>query len=311
MTTARQLLGVSEEHTTTRSWHRSIANYVALTKPFIIVLLLVTTIGAMFIAQRGVPALDLLFYTLVGGALAAGGSGALNSYADRDIDQVMSRTSRRPVPENRVPPRGALIFGLTLSTLSVVVFYVLVNPLSALLTLIGIVYYAGIYTLVLKRLNHHNIVIGGAAGALPPLIGWAAVTNRIDLLGLYLFAIIFYWTPPHTWALTLLVRKDYERAHVPMLPVVRGDAETRRQIVLYSLILVPITLLPFVTRTVGFLYLGSAALLGGWLLVLAVRLLQDATKHSARRLYKFSSLYLALIFLAMVLDRVGIIPPLK
>lgn len=285
---------------------RTIRSYVSLTKPFIVVLLLVTTIGAMFIAQRGVPPADLFMYTLIGGALAAGGAGALNSYFDQDIDQIMARTSRRPLPEQRVAPRGALIFGLVLCALSVVIFLMFVNWLSALLTLIGIVYYAGIYTLWLKRANHHNIVIGGAAGALPPLVGWAAVTNRIDLLGLYLFAIIFYWTPPHTWALTLMVRKDYERAHVPMLPVVRGDEETRRQILLYSLLLVAITLLPFVTRTVGFVYLGLAALLGGWLLVLAVKLLRDRNKKTARRLYKFSSLYLALIFLAMVLDRVSI-----
>ncbi len=301
----KQLLSWSELISIDSVW-QSVKNYIMLTKPVIMLLLLITTIAAMFIAERGAPAVDLFLFTLVGGALAAGGASALNAYVDRDIDQIMSRTSRRPVPENRIAPRNALIFGLVLSVLSLVVFYAFVNALSALLTLIGIVYYAGIYTLWLKRANHHNIVIGGAAGALPPLVGWAAVTNRIDLLGLYLFAIIFYWTPPHTWALTLMVRKDYERAGVPMLPVVRGNDETRRQIVLYSLLLVAITLLPFVTQTVGLLYLGLAFLFGSWLIVLSVRLLQDASKRSARRLYKYSSLYLALIFLAMVLDRVGI-----
>lgn len=301
-------LGNPPQLSSIESWQRAAANYVGLTKPLIVVLLLITTLGAMFIAQRGVPPVDLVFFTLIGGAFAAGGANALNSYFDQDIDQIMHRTSRRPLPEHRVAPRHALVFGLTLCVLSFVIFLVFVNMLSAVLALIGMVYYAGIYTLWLKRANHHNIVIGGAAGALPPLVGWAAVTNRIDLLALYLFAIIFYWTPPHTWALTLLVRKDYERAQIPMLPVVRGDAETRRQILMYSLLLVAITLLPFVTRTVGFLYLALATLLGGWLLVLAVRLLQDASKQSALRLYKFSSLYLALIFLAMVLDRIGIIP---
>jgi protoheme IX farnesyltransferase len=301
------------EHNSVRpaqSWRQRVGSYVALTKPLIVTLLLITTAAAMFIAQQGMPPADIFVFTIIGGALAAGGASALNGYIDRDVDRIMSRTSRRPVPENRILPRRALVFGLVLCLLSAVVLVVFVNVLSALLALIGIVYYAGIYSLWLKRANHHNIVIGGAAGALPPLVGWAAVTNRVDLLGLYLFAIIFYWTPPHTWALTLMVRKDYERARIPMLPVVRGDSETRRQILLYSLLLVIITLLPFVTQTVGLLYLSLASVFGGWLVMLAVRLLQEADKKAARRLYKYSSLYLALIFLAMVLDRVGVIPPL-
>jgi protoheme IX farnesyltransferase len=281
----------------------SIMNYVYLTKPWIVLLLLTTTFGAMLVAQRGLPPLPLIFWTLLGGALAAGGAGALNSYIDRDLDAVMSRTSRRPLPERRIAPQGALAFGLILCIGSIFIFAVFVNWLSAILTAAGAIYYAGVYTCWLKRRTPHNIVIGGVAGAIPPLVGWAAVTNQVSLLALYLFAIIFYWTPPHTWALTLMVEKDYQRAGVPMLPVVRGEAETRRQILLYSLLLVAVSLIPFSAQTMGILYFATALVLGVWFLRLASKLIRDQSKSTARRLYRYSTYYLALLFLVMVIDR--------
>ena len=278
------------------------ANYFTLTKPLIVALLLATTLGAMIVAQRGLPPVSLLLLTLLGGALAAGGAGALNSYFDRDIDPVMGRTSQRPLPAGQIEPRNALVFGLVLCVAGVVVLLAFVNWLSAALALTGTVYYAGIYTLVLKRSTPQNVVIGGAAGAIPPLVGWAAVTNQVNLLALYLFLIIFYWTPPHTWALMLMVTKDYARVGVPMMPVVRGEPETRRQIVLYSLLMVAITLVPFSLQSLGLVYLIAALLLGTRFVQLAIALWRDQSKRSARRLYAYSNAYLALLFLAMALD---------
>jgi len=278
------------------------ANYFTLTKPLIVALLLATTLGAMIVAQRGLPPMSLLLLTLLGGGLAAGGASALNSYIDRDIDPFMGRTSRRPLPSGQIAPRNALVFGLVLCVAGVIVLAVWVNGLSAALALAGIVYYVGIYTMALKRSTPQNVVIGGAAGAIPPLVGWAAVTNQFNLLALYLFLIIFYWTPPHTWALMLMVTKDYERVHVPMMPVARGESETRRQIVLYSLLMVAITLIPFSLQRLGFAYLVTALLLGGWFIRLALTLLRDQSKRSARRLYYYSNAYLALLFLAMAID---------
>ncbi|MBI3912715.1 MAG: protoheme IX farnesyltransferase [Chloroflexi bacterium] len=288
--------------------HRSnlqslISNYVLLTKPWIVVLLLVTTACAMFVAARGMPPLPILFFTLLGGACAAGGANALNSYIDRAVDKQMARTSQRPLPNGRVTPRAALIFALSLCFASVVVLSVFVNGLSAALAFAGIVYYAGIYTKVLKRASAQNIVIGGAAGALPPLVGWAAVTNELNLFAIYLFLIIFYWTPPHTWALMLMLTKDYTRVGIPMMPAAWGETETYRQIFLYSLLLVAITLIPFSLNELGGFYLGLALALGIWFVVLAARLNRDASKQSARRLYMYSNAYLALLFLAMVIDR--------
>lgn len=279
-----------------------IGNYILLTKPWIIALLLATTLGAMFVAQRGIPDAALILFTLAGGGMTAAGASALNSYIDRDIDPHMGRTSRRPIPAGKISPRDALSFAVALCVGGVLLLAIFVNGLSAVLSLAGIVYYVVIYTMLLKRSTPQNIVIGGAAGAIPPLVGWAAVTNEVNLLAVYLFLIIFYWTPPHSWALMLMVKKDYERVRVPMMPVARGESETRRQIVLYSLLMVAITLIPFSLRDLGFLYLITALTLGGWFVYLSIKLLRDQSKRTARRLYYYSNAYLALLFLAMVLD---------
>lgn len=279
------------------------AVYFKLTKPWILVLLLITTAGAMFIAAEGIPSISLILYTLLGGALAASGASVLNSYVDSDIDQLMSRTSRRPTVTGLVTPQETLFFGLALSTTSFLVFAIFVNPLSAALSTLGILYYVFFYTLYLKRATIHNIIIGGAAGAIPPLVGWTAVTNTLDLGALYLFAIIFFWTPPHTWALALLVKKDYANARVPMLPVVVGEKETTYQIFLYSILLVTLTILPFIAQVMGWLYLLAAVALGVPFLYLAWILWRDHHKSSSKKLYKYSQLYLALLFLMMALDR--------
>ena len=279
-----------------------IANYILLSKPWIVGLLLTTTLAAMLVAARGLPDISILFFTLLGGALTSAGSSALNSYIDRDIDPTMGRTSRRPIPTGKISPRNALLFGWVTCALGILVLAVFVNGLSAALALAGILYYVGIYTLILKRRTPQNVVIGGAAGAIPPLVGWAAATNEINLLAVYLFLIIFYWTPPHTWALMLMVTKDYQKVNVPMMPVAMGEPETRRQIVLYSLLMVAITLIPFSIRDLGWLYLVAALLLGGWFIYLAVKIMRDGSKATARRLYIYSNAYLALLFLAMVID---------
>lgn len=279
------------------------AVYFRLTKPWILVLLLITTAGAMFIAAQGMPSISLILYTLLGGALAASGASVLNSYIDSDIDHLMSRTSRRPTVTGLVTPQETLFFGLGLSTLSFLVFTIFVNPLSAALSTLGILYYVFFYTLYLKRATIHNIIIGGAAGAIPPLVGWTAVTNSLDLGAFYLFAIIFFWTPPHTWALALLVKKDYANARVPMLPVVVGEQETTYQIFLYSVLLITLTLLPFVAQVMGWLYVIGAVALGIPFLYLAWTLWRNYNKASSKKLYKFSQLYLALLFLVMALDR--------
>ncbi|MBI3741671.1 MAG: protoheme IX farnesyltransferase, partial [Chloroflexi bacterium] len=283
-----------------------ITNYLLLTKPWIVALLLVTTLGAMLVAARGVPDIALLFFTLVGGMCAAAGANTLNSYYDREIDKTMARTSQRPIPTGRVAPRRALIFGIALCSASVFILATLVNGLSALLALAGIIYYAGIYTVWLKRATPQNVVIGGAAGAIPPLVGWAAVTNDLNLFAIYLFLIIFYWTPPHTWALMVMLKKDYARVGIPMLPVARGEAETHRQILLYSLLMVAITLIPFSLQELGAVYFVTAFVLGAGFLYLAAKLVREASKQTARRLYVYSNLYLALLFLAMVIDRAAL-----
>jgi heme o synthase len=283
---------------------RRAASYFALTKPWIVALLLATTAAGMLVAARGLPPLNILLFTLLGGACAAGGANALNSYIDRDVDKVMGRTSRRPLPSGRVSPRAALLFALTLSCLSPVILGFGVNWLSAGLAVLGILYYAVIYTIFLKRATPQNIVVGGAAGAIPPLVGWAAVTNDLSLLSLYLFAIILLWTPPHTWALMLLLDKDYRRAKIPMLPAAWGQVEARRQIILYSVLLFVTTLVPFSFGALGLVYLSGAVILGIYFLVLALKLWRHGNSYKpiARKLYHFSNAYLALLFLAMVLD---------
>jgi protoheme IX farnesyltransferase len=283
---------------------RAIGPYVNLMKPHVTVLLLGTTLAAMVIARQGFPAPGLVIATLLGGALAAGSANAINCYWDRDIDQIMTRTQRRALPAGRVAPRNALIFGLASGVLSFVILALGANLVSAVLALAAILFYVLVYTVWLKRTTPQNIVIGGAAGAVPVLVGWAAVTGGLNLAAVWLFLIIFLWTPPHFWALALLIRKDYARAHIPMLPVVVGEHETRRQILLYSLLLLAATLILFAMRAMGFFYLAAALVLGGGLVFLAIRLLRSGTSQAtARTLFWYSNLYLALLFAAMVVDR--------
>ena len=280
-----------------------LAGFLQLTKPRIILLLLAPTLCAMIVAADDWPSPLLVAATLLGGALAAGAANAFNHYLDRDIDALMRRTANRALPAGVLRPRQAVWFGLVLAVLSFVVLTVFANLLAALLAQAAIVFYIFVYTRWLKRSSPSNIVIGGAAGAVPPLVGWAAVTGSIGLLPLYLFAIIFYWTPPHFWALSLLIKDDYARARIPMLPVVRGGAETRRQIVLYSLLMVAITLLLVPFQLAGLFYLASAVLLGGLFVFYAVRLLREASALAARLLFKYSVVYLYLILAAIVVDQ--------
>jgi protoheme IX farnesyltransferase len=290
------------DHSAVTGWRQTVADYVALTKPKIISLLLVTTLGAMMIAGEGFPSVWIVLWTLIGGALASGGAGAVNHFIDRDIDTKMGRTKGRPVVTGRIAPWQALAFGIALEVASFALLAIGVNLLSAFLALAGYLFYVVIYTLWLKRVTPQNIVIGGAAGAFPPLVGWAAATGELSAGAWVLFAIVFFWTPPHFWALALLIRGDYERANVPMLPVVRGVAETRKQIMIYTVIMIATTLLPLATGTSGPLYLVLALGLGGWFLYDAILLLREQTQRAARRLYLYSLLYLALLFLAMVID---------
>jgi len=277
-----------------------VADYVALTKPKVQSLLLLTTVTTMYVA--GDPSLALVFWTVLGGSLASGGAGAVNHWYDRDIDAQMARTATRPVPAGRIAPRSALSFGIALAALSFVQMSLTVNLLSAVLALSGFLGYVFVYTIWLKRSTPHNIVIGGAAGAVPPLVAWAAVTGRVELTALYLFAIVFYWTPPHFWALSLLMKDDYARVGVPMMPVVRGEGETRQLIVLYTVLLVALTLMPVVFGYFGLIYGVAAVALGGVFVSLALRLWREGERRSALRAYLFSLAYLALLFCAMVLD---------
>ncbi|WIG60168.1 MAG: Heme O synthase, protoheme IX farnesyltransferase, COX10-CtaB [Ktedonobacterales bacterium] len=295
------------QHVTTVAAPRrkaTVSAYINLMKPHVTVLLLGVTLAAMAVAASGALKLWVTLATMAGGALAAGSANAINCYWDRDIDQIMSRTRGRTLPAGRVPERHALIFGLTVGALSVLVFGLFVNWLSALLALSAILFYVGIYTMWLKRSTPQNIVIGGAAGAVPVLIGWAAVTNSVAWPAIWMFVIIFLWTPPHFWALSLVLKKDYERAGVPMLPVVRGEAETYKQILLYTVVLGASTIPLFVMHTLGGLYLALALALGVGLLTLAVRLYRTRTLANARQFFWFSNYYLALIFAAMVVDKV-------
>ena len=279
-----------------------VRDLIALTKPRIISLLLVTTIAPMFVA--GSPSLGLVLLVAVGGYLMAGGANAVNMYLDRDIDDRMARTRLRPIPSGRMSPPAVLAFGVALSCAATWMLARFVNVLSAALALAGFYFYVFIYTRWLKRSTPHNIVIGGAAGAFPPLVGWAAVANRIDLAAIYLFLIVFYWTPPHFWALALLKQRDYGNAGVPMAPLVWGEGETKDQMLWYTLILVPLTLMPVAFGAFGWLYFVAALVLGVMLLVGVIRV-RAATQWTklAWKVYKFSLLYLALLFVAMVVDR--------
>lgn len=277
--------------------------YLSLTKPGIVSLLLVTTLASMMVAARGMPDLGLVLMTLMGGALSAGAANTFNCYIDRDIDRLMGRTSKRPIPSGLIAPSHALAFGIALGVLAIVVLGFAVNWLAAVLSLCGFLYYVLVYTCWLKRSTPSNIVLGGAAGAVPPLVGWAAVTGEVSILAVYLFAVIFLWTPPHFWALALMIRKEYERARVPMLPAAAGEGETRKQIVVYSVVLVVFTLLVVALREVGPFYVLAAAILGSVFLYHATRLVREANVQAARGLFRYSILYLALLFLALVIDR--------
>jgi protoheme IX farnesyltransferase len=304
-------------HPGSRTRFESARAYVALTKPRIIELLLVTTVPAMVLATRDLPGVDLpafgwlVLWTLVGGTLAAGSANAINCYLDRDIDLLMARTRRRPLPAHQVEPAHAVVFGIVLGVISIALMAAFVNLVAAFLTLLAIAFYVVVYTILLKRSTTQNIVIGGAAGALPPVIGWAAVTGDVGLPAVLLFALVFYWTPPHFWALALRIRRDYAAAGVPMLPVVRGVPETARQIGLYSILLVAISLVFFAVARMGVIYLAAASVLGAIFLAQAFRLWREAwsperSLAQSIRLYRYSISYLSLLFLAVAVDAIVI-----
>ena len=277
---------------------------ITLTKPRIISLLLLTTVAPMYITGQGIPSFSLVLWVLVAGYLMAGGANTVNMWFDQDIDQLMSRTRLRPIPSGRIPGWAALAFGLAQGAVAFWMFWRFVNPLSAWMALSGYMFYVIIYTIWLKRLSSQNIVIGGAAGAFPPLVGWTAMTGSLDLAALYLFAIIFFWTPPHFWALALIKRQDYARAGIPMMPVVVGEHWTKVQMLAYTLMLIPLTLMPTVFGALGLFYAGAALLLGGRLLWLSIKVLREAgVSATTWKMYKFSLLYLALLFTAMGIDR--------
>ncbi len=279
-------------------------DFLALTKPKIISLLLVTAAGGMFLAEQGVPSLTLLALVWVGGALASGGANAVNHFLDRDIDRDMRRTQGRPVAGDRVAPRYALAFGVALNVISFALLAVLVNLLAAGLTIIASLFYVFVYTMWLKRTTPNNIVIGGAAGAIPPMVGWAAVTGGLDLPAVYLFAIVFFWTPPHFWALSLLIQTDYQRAGVPMLPVVSSRRQTTLHIFLYSIALMGLTLMFSLLPHVGLVYTASAAALGAPFIWLSWRLWRRDERGRAKATYLYSLAYLALLFVAVMVDSV-------
>jgi protoheme IX farnesyltransferase len=286
--------------TTRHSTADRIRGYVALTKPRIIELLLVTTVPTMVVAERGLPSIWLMVATVIGGTLAAGGANAINMYVDRDIDRLMERTRDRPLVTGVVSPKGALVFAITIEVVAFAWLWAFENLLSAVLAVSACLFYVFVYTLWLKRTSKSNIVIGGAAGAVPVLVGWAAVTGTVELPAWVLFAIIFAWTPPHFWALSLRYREDYERAGVPMLPVVAGERNTTAQIFLYSVAVAGLSLLLHPVAGLGTIYLVAAAVLGAWFVVDALRLTRDPRR--AMLLFRNSNLYLALLFAAVALD---------
>jgi len=277
--------------------------YVALTKPRIIELLLVTTVPAMIVAERGLPPLGLVLATLAGGALAAAGANAINCYIDRDIDEIMERTRRRPLPEHRIEPGKALLFGISLGLASLVLLATAVNPLAAALAGGALLFYVFVYTIALKRSTPQNIVIGGAAGAVPVLVGWAAVTGAVELPALVLFGIIFYWTPPHFWALAMRYHKEYAAARVPMMPVVYGADETAKHILFYTLLLFAMCLAFFSVARMGLIYLGAALFLNAVLIGWSLRLRARPSAEAAWGMFRFSIYYLALLFASMAVDQ--------
>ncbi len=277
--------------------------YVALTKPRIIELLLITTVPTMVVAARGLPPLGLIVATVVGGSLAAGGANAINMFVDRDIDALMVRTAKRPLVTGVITPRAALTFAIGLEAVAFVELWLLVNFLSAVLAVSATLFYVFVYTLWLKRSSSNNIVIGGAAGAVPVLIGWSAVTNSLGLAPLVLFAVIFVWTPPHFWALAIKYKDDYSAASVPMLPSVATFAKVARQIVLYTVVLWAASILFAPVAGMGLIYLGSAVLLGAIFLLFALQLQREQTAAKAMRLFSYSISYVTLLFGAMAVDQ--------
>jgi protoheme IX farnesyltransferase len=286
------------------SFSETFRTYLGLMKLRIVALLCFTTLTAMFVASNGRPDFATVIITMIGGIFASGGSSAINQYLDRDMDALMKRTSKRPIPSGRLAPINALMFGVGLIAWSVAILATLVNPLTALMAFCGSIYYVIIYTMLLKRNTVVNILIGGGAGAFPMLVGWAAVTNSISFEAWLLFAIVFYWTPPHSWALALLVNKDYTAAKVPMMPAARGERVTTIQIVLYSAQLFLISLLPSYFGVLGWLYTVIAVISGANLIRLSILLMQQGGQEMARRTYKYSTLYLAIICLAMMIDAI-------
>ncbi len=279
-----------------------LADYVRLTKPRVISLLLVTTLLAMVMAAKGWPDGRTVVWTMIGGYLSAGGANAINQWFDRDIDARMRRTSTRPIPAGRIGATHALIYAIVISVASALILGFGANWVAAGLAMLGLLLYVFLYTLWLKRTTTQNIVIGGAAGAVPPLVGWAAVEGSVGLGALLLFAIVFYWTPPHFWALALLLKRDYAEAGVPMLPVVRGVEETARQVLLWTLVLVGVSLLPVAAGISGGLYLVVASVLGALFIASAVQLARQPDERRARSTFSFSMLYLALLFVALAID---------
>lgn len=274
-----------------------------LTKPIVVALLLVTTFAGMVIGAQAWPDIRIIFWTLLGGFLAAGGSGAINQYIDRHDDLKMQRTQKRPIPSGRLTAGEGLAVGVAMTLTSFYVMIAFVNVTAALLTLAGIVYYVLLYSLILKKTTVQNIVIGGGAGAIPPLVGWAAATGGLNVPSLFLFAVVFMWTPPHFWALALVRRKDYARAGVPMLPVVRGEKETRKQVLIYTIELVLLTLLLPLFGLGGSVYLVGAFILGAWLLSAALRVWRKGGNKLAWKMYRYSSMYLAFLFILLMIDR--------
>jgi protoheme IX farnesyltransferase len=293
---------VTTRPTSARSATNTLASYLRLTKPRIIGLLVVTTVPAMVMAESGWPSAWLMFVTVVGGSLAAGGANAMNMYFDRDIDEKMLRTQGRPVPSGQIEPQRAAIFGLVIAAMGVGLMQIFVNPLSAFLTLFAFAFYVFVYTLILKRSTPMNIVIGGAAGAMPPVIGWAAVTGAISIESALMFAIVTLWTPPHFWALSINYANDYARAGVPMLPVVAGPEETRRQILWHTLGMVAATLGLGIAGDTGLVYMVSAIVLGAIFIYYAVALWRSPTPRVSMNLFRFSILYLAALFAAILVD---------
>ena len=279
-----------------------LAGYLALTKPRIIELLLVTTVPTMFVAQGGVPSVWLMVATVIGGTLAAGGANAVNMVVDRDIDGLMERTMHRPLVQGVMSPRAALTFAVCIEVAAFTWLFATVNPLSAVLAVSATFFYVFVYTLWLKRTTTQNIVIGGAAGAVPVLVGWSAVTNTLDWAPVVLFLIVFFWTPPHFWALAIRYRDDYSAASVPMLPSVVTLAETARRIIFYSVVLVGLTLVFASVAGMGPVYVGSALVLGLLFGAMAVAVRRDPSERTAMRLFSYSITYMTLLFAAMVVD---------